>query len=285
MAEKFSEMITARVDLAQSLEAGFDSYLDDLAGGYGRYLAPVVKKEEPELDAGYQLVLLRRSVRRHRLQLEQHDAKVVKQAQEIALAGAAVARSRDAVDSKLRAVRSTCRGIYGPQSLPRIGVTGLFPRGAARLYRLGLTVQSNLEKPDLGVEPQIELDLGEGVPTATVQLAGQLGGQLGQLRDRVKERHEERRKVVGLRWRRQILIVEFDRGIRGIVRIAQGISRLAGRDDLGQGFRPILRRTLRKLEEQAAAEGDGAEAAAEVAGAEVEASQAPGEAASDETSV
>jgi len=37
--------------------------------------------------------------------------------------------------------------------------------------------------------------------------------------------------VVGLRLHRQILIGEFDRGIRGVVRIAEGISRLAGRDD------------------------------------------------------
>ena len=66
MAEQFSEMITTRVDLAQSLEAGFDSYLDDLADGYRRYLAPVVEDQEPELDPGHHIVLLGRSVRRHR---------------------------------------------------------------------------------------------------------------------------------------------------------------------------------------------------------------------------
>ena len=59
--------------------------------------------------------------------------------------------------------------------------------------------------------------------------------------------------------RRNHLIQEFDRGIRGIVRIAQGISRLAGREDLGQRFRPILRRTLRQLDEQASEEGDAPE--------------------------
>ncbi len=125
---------------------------------------------------------------------------------------------------------------------------------------------------------------GDGVPAPTAQLAGQLDGQLQQLADRVKARHRERRKVVGLRLRRQILIQEFDRGIRGIVRIAQGISRLAGRDDLGRRFRPILRRTLRQLEEQAAEEaaGAGAEAGDGVEGVEADASQAPEEASSQE---
>ena len=196
----------------------------------------MVKDDEQALDPNYHLVLLRRSVGRHRLRLEAHDAKVVKQAQEIAIASVTVNRSRDAVDAKLRAVRSTCRGIYGPASLPLIGIVGLFPRGAARLHRLGLTVQSNLTKPDLGIEPQIELDLGEGIPSPTAQLAVQLGDQLQELADRVEARHRERRTVVGLRLRRQLLIQEFDRGIRGIVRIAQGISRLAGREDLGEAL-------------------------------------------------
>ncbi len=141
----------------------------------------MAKDEDPALDPAYQIRLLRRSVQRHRLRLETHDARVVKQAQEIAIASAAVNKCRDTVDTKLRAVRSTCRGIYGPASLPLIGVAGLFPRGAARLHRLGLTVKSNLEKPDLGFEPQIELDLGEGVPAPTAQLAGQLGDQLQEL--------------------------------------------------------------------------------------------------------
>ena len=43
------------------------------------------------------------------------------------------------------------------------------------------------------------------------------------------------------------------------MRIAQGVSRLAGREDLGQRFRPILRRTLRQLDEQASEEWDGRE--------------------------
>ena len=177
MAEHFSEMITTRVDLAQSLEAGFDNYLEDLADGYRRYLAPVVEEQEPDLDPGHHIVLLRRSVRRHRRRLEKHDVKVVKQAQEIAVASAAVNRSRDAVDAKLRAVRSTCRGIFGPASLPMVGVVGLFPRGAARLSRFGLTVKSNLEMPDLGLEPQIELDLGDGVPAPRPETVPRGGGR------------------------------------------------------------------------------------------------------------
>ncbi len=62
------------------------------------------------------------------------------------------------------------------------------------------------------------------------------------------------------------MIREFDFHVRGIVRMAQGMFRLAGRDDLARRIRPILRRVLRKLEDQKAKEaeeageaGDGAE--------------------------
>ncbi len=40
-----------------------------------------------------------------------------------AKASAVIARSRDAVDSKLRAVRSTCRGIYGEEGVTQIGLS------------------------------------------------------------------------------------------------------------------------------------------------------------------
>lgn len=47
--------------------------------------------------------------------------------------------------------------------------------------------------------------------------------------------------------------------------MAQGMCRLAGRLDLAQRFRPVLNRTLRRLEEEDAASGsaEGAEGAGE----------------------
>ncbi len=120
------------------------------------------------------------------------------------------------------------------------------------------------------------------MPAPTAQLAGHLEGQLQKLTDRVETRHWERRKVIGLRLRRRVLIQEFDRGIRGIVRIAQGISRLAGREDLGRRFRPILRRRLRQLAEQPAEEVAGAETGDGVEGVEAEASLPPEESAPPE---
>ncbi len=39
MALKFFEMTALRVDLAHNLEAGFDNYLEEVAGGYDATVA------------------------------------------------------------------------------------------------------------------------------------------------------------------------------------------------------------------------------------------------------
>ena len=49
-----------------------------------------------------------------------------------------------------------------------------------------------------------------------------------------------------MRSRRRGAIEEFDRDVRAIVRTGQGTFRLAGRDDLAERFRPLLRRALRR---------------------------------------
>ncbi len=82
--------------------------------------------------------------------------------------------------------------------------------------------------------------------------------------------------------RRQLLIQELYQGIHGIVRIDQGISRLAGREDLGRRFRPILQRTLRQLD-AAAEEGNGTETGNDAEGVGTEAPEAPEESAPEET--
>ena len=80
------------------------------------------------------------------------------------------------------------------------------------------------------------------------------------------------------------MIREFDFHVRGIVRMAQGMFRLAGRSDLALRIRPILRRVLRKLEDQEAKEaedagdaGTGAEGAEDRAAPEAETAVAASE--------
>ena len=284
MALKFSEMVAVRADLALSLEAGFDNYLEEIAGRYGDYLAPVLEEGETALDARFQMVLLRRSVERHRRRLDDLDEGVIEQTHGDEKVRAEINRRRDSADGKLRLVRSTCRGIYGRKSLGRLGLKGEFPRGASRLHRFGLVVKTSLENPDLGLEPLLDLDVGrEGAASTPAQLAAQLDPELSQLEALLGSRHQERRKSVGIRLQRQQLIQEFDDSIRGIIRMAQGMSRLAGRSDLGKRFRPILQRALRKLKDRKTEEAAEAkiDAAAEVTGAEV--TEATEAAVSEET--
>ncbi|MEM7356588.1 MAG: hypothetical protein AAF657_37580, partial [Acidobacteriota bacterium] len=271
MALKFSEMIALRTDLALSLEAGFDNYLEEVAGGYGDYLAPVLDEGEPAIDARFQMVLLRRSVERHRNRLDNLDEGVIGQSHDDEKVRAEINQQRDAVDNKLRLVRSTCRGIFGPESLARVGLKGIFPRGPARLLRFGLVVRASLENPDLGLEPLLDLDAGadEATPSASVRLAAQLDPELSRLGELVNRRHQQRRRTVAIRLGRQEVIREFDSNIRGIVRMAQGMFRLAGRNDLGLRFRPILQRALRRLKSEEGESG-ASQTSGEVEGSEVE---------------
>ncbi len=132
----------------------------------------------------------------------------------------------------------------------------------------------------------LELDLGgEEVRSLPAQLAGQLDPELSRLGELLDERHRERGKSTGVRLRRQSVIREFDYNIRDIVRMAQGMFRLAGRNDLGTRIRPILKRVIRKLEDQGAKEDAEAEAdaASEAEADAAEPTQAGEAAASEET--
>ncbi len=100
--------------------------------------------------------------------------------------------------------------------------------------------------------------------TVASQLATQLDPELSRLGELLDERHDENTQTLDARLKRQEVIREFDHHIRGIVRMAQGMFRLAGRNDLGVRIRPILRRVLRKLEDQETKEAEAeAEANAE----------------------
>ncbi len=132
-------------------------------------------------------------------------------------------------------------------------------------------VKSSLMNPDLGLEPLLELDLAGGAgPTAqlasqleldlaggagpTAQLASQLEPELSDLGALLDDRHHESSRATDVRLRRQRVIREFDREIRTIVRMAQGMFRLAGRDDLAERFRPALRRIVRRIKKAEARE-------------------------------
>ncbi len=95
------------------------------------------------------------------------------------------------------------------------------------------------------------------------QLAAQLEPELSELGALLTGRHQEKTKAADVRLRRQRVIREFDREIRAIVRMAQGLFRLAGRDDLAERFRPVLRRIVRRIKK-----AEAQESAAEAADAE-----------------
>ncbi len=128
------------------------------------------------------------------------------------------------------------------------------------------------------------LDLAAGEDAVTpARLATQLEPELGQLRQFVGVRHHGRRKSADVRSRRRRKIAEFDRNVRAIVRMAQGMFRLAGRDDLARRFRPALKRILRKLDDAQGQEKAAPEDANRQTDAGATASAEPETATSEET--
>ncbi len=256
MALKFSEMAARRFDLARNLEAGFDNYKEEIAAGYDEFVVPLLEEGETAPDARFQMELMKRGVVRSRQQLASFDSPLLEQQHEDAKVRAEIEERRDAVDGKVRQVRHVCRGMFGDQGVARVGLREEPPTGAYRLWEHGKTVKESLVKPDLGLKPLIVIDTGEGLATPAAQLAAQLEPELSELGELVGNRHEENRKGADVRLRRQRAIEEFDRDIRAIVRSAQGMFRLAGRDDLAERFRPLLQRVTKKKAETEEAAGD-----------------------------
>ncbi len=274
MAPKFSEMTALRVDLAHNLEAGFDNYLDTVANGYGAFVAPLLEEGETAPDIRFQLELLKRGVAHRRQRLEGLDDGVVGQSLEDAKVRAELERRMDRVDGKIRLVRHFCRGYFGADGVRRTGLKGEPPRGAWRLHEHGKTVKASLDNPDLGLKPQIELELGEGAEPPQAQLAQQLEPELSELGELVGGRHQENRKSADVRSRWRLEIRDFDHDVRATVRTTQGLLRLAGRDDLAERFRPILRRIVRRIQKAQSEEAE--EAAAETGDAQTTDAQGSG---------
>ncbi len=258
MATKFSELTAHRVDLARNLEAGFDNYLEEIARGYADFAAPLLEEGETAPDVGFLLELMKRGVARSRRRLSSFEGPVLDQAHEDAKVSAEIARRQKAVGAKMRLVRHICRGFYGTKGIERIGLKDEPRYASSRLYEQAKTVKESLLKPDLGLEPMLEIETGEDVATPPAQLAAELEPELSELGELVGDRHQENRKSVDVRLRRQRALGDFDREVRAIVRTAQGMFRLAGRDDLAERFRPILQKVTRrkKTEDKAEAAAD-----------------------------
>ncbi len=289
MAVNFFRMSALRIDLARNLEAGFDNYQSVLAGGYVDFATPLLEDGETAPDISFQVELMKRAVVRNRRRLETFDGGVVEQIHEDDKVRDELARRHTAVAGKIRRMRDICRGLHGRKALRRVGLRKEPEKGSMNLYQQGLSIKASLENTDLGLEQVLEIATGEGVDPASVQLASQLDPELSELGELIASRHQENRRSADVRSRRRQALLDFDRDVRAIVRTAQGMFRLAGRDDLAARFRPILRRVLRRLNkaraEEAAAETAGAAAATEAAAGAAGAGEAtaePSQAASSE---
>ncbi len=260
MALKFSEMVTLRFDLARNLEAGFDNYTEEISNGYSSYVSPLLEEGEVAPDIGLQLQLMKRSLAQGRERLKNFNDPVFVQTHEEARVRAELERRQNALDAKIRLARHICRGFYGRAGVERLGLKEDPPRSAPRLHEHGVTVKASLEKPDLGLEPLMSIDTGEGVAPPQAQIAAQLEPELSELGELVGERHQENRRTTDVRLQRKRAIQEFDRELRAVVRTTQGLFRLAGRDDLAERFRPILQRVVRRIRkaqaDEAAAEAE-----------------------------
>ncbi len=269
MALKFSEMAARRVDLARNLEAGFDNYKPEIAAGYEKFVVPLLEEGETAPDIGFEMELMKRGIARSRRQLRDYDSPLLEQKHEDAKVSARIEERRLAVEGKVRLVRHICRGMFGEKGVARVGLQEEPPHGAFRLFEHAETVKKSLENPDLGIEPLIEFETGEGVPTPAAQLAARLEPELSELGDLVGHRHEENRKSADLRSRRQSAIEQFDHDVRAIVRTAQGMFRLAGRDDLAGRFRPLLKRVTRRKQQEETEEAAGSTESAAAASQQV----------------
>ena len=126
------------------------------------------------------------------------------------------------------------------------GLQGNFPRSSSKLYEKALLVQTSLADLDLGLEPLIVVSEDDPANTP-VCLANQLEPELTALGRLLDTQSVENRESADVRSRRRQVIRTFDHNIRAIIRMTQGMLRLAGRDDLARRFRPTLRRIVRRL--------------------------------------
>ncbi|HEX9732917.1 MAG TPA: hypothetical protein VGG06_13145 [Thermoanaerobaculia bacterium] len=250
MAVKLSEMVTRRVELGKGLKAGIDTAAAELAEGFGTFLNPVVAEGETPPDVHYHVVLIGRSVDHEVLKIVQADRGVLGQVHDSDTVSFDIGELADGVGLKLRAVKHTFRGLYGLDSLKRVGLKGEFPRRPLALYDRGRLVQTSLRNPDMGLQPVLDFTGEEGMVITPAVLANRLEPELTSLGHFVDTRFTDNREDAAMRLLRQRAIAEFDENVKALVRIVQGMFRLAGRPDLAARFRSTLRRLRRRLEQE-----------------------------------
>jgi hypothetical protein len=249
MAEQLTKMVLRRVELGKTVGAGIDALLDEAAAGYGAYLAPAVADGEPSVDVRQQLVLLRRKTDSHVEALKGIDEGVLTRTSDKDFLKTELVDLTRRVTVKLRRVADVARGVYGPESLEAIGLTGETTRVPLRVYDRGRRAQTLLRGRDLKLRPKAGFILAaDGEPSlfSPSALAEELEPELTELGLLVDARFEENREQTIARLRRQRLVEEFDLGMRGIVRMVQGMLLAAGLIDLAKQFRLRLRRLTRQ---------------------------------------
>ena len=253
MTLKISEQVSQRKDLGNDLSAGIGAVLDDVASGYGNYFAPVLAEGEQSFDARQQLVLIQRRIDGHVQDLDELDVGVVEKVHDTDKVRFEIDDLAKTVVSKTRSVRHTIRGGFGNDGVARAGLKGNYSTRPLRVYERGRLVQASLQNPDLGLKPVLNVVAGgdgrveeEAKVLVPADLAAELEPELTQLGERLKVRYSEKIEDLDARYLRQTGIEEFDRNIRAIVRIVQGIFVLAGREDLADRFTARLPRFIRR---------------------------------------
>jgi hypothetical protein len=253
MTLKISNQISQRKDLGGDLAAGVESVLDEIAAGYGAYLAPALAEGEQPVDSRQQLVLLRRKILGHVDDLDEADGGVVEKVHGTDKVRTEIDDLASAVVSKMRSVRHTTRGAFGADGVARTGLKGKVSTRPLKVYERARLVQSSLQNPDLGLKPALKV-VGNGGPVVEAEgtglrpadLAAELEPEVTQLGQRLTAQYAEKRGDVDARYRRKNGIKTFDRNIRAIVRILQGTLVLAGREDLAKRFTAKLPRFIRR---------------------------------------
>ncbi len=236
MAVKITQMVGLRASMAQRFEIGIDAYLDEISGGYADYLAPVLEEEEAVFDTRSQLVLLRRRIAWHREALEALEQSVLEEEIGNVEIRQQIETLQQKLDAKLRSVRSLFRGTFGLKHFGRFGLQGAFPHRAKALARRAQAVKHALEYPDHGLERV--LPLGEDERTLRADMAINLEPELGSLVELLETRSPKKSSVTAdVKSRRRQLVADFDYHVRAILKMIQGMFRLAGRPDLANQFR------------------------------------------------
>jgi hypothetical protein len=249
-------MILRRIELARTIAAGLDSFLDETVAVFDPYLSSVLADGETPIDVRQQLVLLRRKTDFHLESLQGLDQGVLHQTSDTDFLRVEIDVLTGKVSVKLRRVADLAKGVYGPEILTSIALDGEMTRVPLRVYDRGRRVQSILRGPDLKLRPLAGFVLKvEGEPSlfSPLTLADELEPELTDLGLLVDTRFEGRQSSA--RPRRQREVEEFDLGMRGIVRMVQGMLIAGGRPDLAKRFRLILRRAARRQSESQEGEG------------------------------